>query len=148
MQFFNSIQDPMFLSNPQFKILQANKILCSFFEKTAEEVIGASCFEIIHKTKNPLHSCPHQNVLETKKPATSESRVRVLLGFMTLLPARVVLCGPRGGSFPSHREKRHFEALLPRKTRAEVFFLTCFSKVFYVGCSPSVPYPVGDHPTG
>ena len=65
---FNSITDLTSIHNIDFKIIRVNKSFANMFDRKPEEFVGKTCYEILHETKEPPESCPHRQVLETKKP--------------------------------------------------------------------------------
>jgi len=69
---FNSITDLISIHNLDFKIIRVNKAFTKRFGMKPEEVIGKSCYEILHGTKEPLDNCPHKKALETKKSQQME----------------------------------------------------------------------------
>ena len=69
---FNSITDLISIHNVDFKIIRVNKAFTNMFGMKPEEVIGKTCYEILHGTKEPPANCPHKKVLEAKKPQQTE----------------------------------------------------------------------------
>jgi len=53
-------------------LVKVNKAFAYFFKTKPEELVGKTCYEIVHGTKEPYSSCPHKQVLEMKKPSTAE----------------------------------------------------------------------------
>ncbi len=49
-----------------------NKAYADAFKMKPKELIGKTCYEIVHGTKQPCPDCPHKRTLETKEPATGE----------------------------------------------------------------------------
>jgi len=69
---FNSICDLVSIHDKDFKLVKVNKAFAYFFKTKPEELVGKTCYEIVHGTKEPYSSCPHKQVLEMKKPSTAE----------------------------------------------------------------------------
>ena len=69
---FDVISDLVSLHDANYKILKVNKAFTDTFHLTHEEVIGRQCYEIIHKTKEPLHHHPCKHALELKQTVISE----------------------------------------------------------------------------
>ncbi len=42
------------------------------FKAQPEQLVGKTCYEVVHKTDAPWPDCPHKRVMETGKPATVE----------------------------------------------------------------------------
>jgi len=76
LQYFhisiNTILDPLFIVNNKFEIIEANNPLLEEFQITRREVIGKSCYEIIHGLTKPCNgnnwTCPLKEVLELGVP--------------------------------------------------------------------------------
>jgi len=69
---FDSISDLASTHDKDFKITKANKALVHFANMRLEELLGKTCYEVIHGTKEPLPNCPHAKVMKTKRPVTKE----------------------------------------------------------------------------
>jgi PAS domain S-box-containing protein len=69
---FDSITDLVSIHDKDFKIIRVNKAYANAFKMKPRELIGRTCYEVVHETKEPWPSCPHKRALETKKPATVE----------------------------------------------------------------------------
>ena len=69
---FNSICDLVSIHDKDFKLVKVNKAFADFFKTKPEELVGKTCYEIVHGTKEPYSLCPHKQALETKKPSTAE----------------------------------------------------------------------------
>ena len=69
---FNSICDLVSIHDKDFKLVKVNKAFADFFKTKPEELVGKTCYEIVHGTKEHYSLCPHKQALETKKPSTAE----------------------------------------------------------------------------
>ena len=69
---FDSITDLVSIHDRDFKIIRVNKALADTFKTHPKELIGKTCYEVLHGTKESPTDCPHMQTLETKKPATAE----------------------------------------------------------------------------
>ena len=69
---FDSITDLVSIHDKDFKIIRVNKAYANAFKMKPRELIGRTCYEVVHETKEPWPSCPHKRALETKKPAMVE----------------------------------------------------------------------------
>jgi len=76
LQYFhisiNTTYDPLFIVNDKFEIIEVNNPLLEEFQIARKEVIGKSCYEIIHGLTKPCNSsnwtCPLKEVLELGVP--------------------------------------------------------------------------------
>ena len=69
---FDSITDMISIHDKNFKILRVNKALARVFKTEPRELIGKTCYELFHGTRQPCPNCPHTWTLKTKKPTTLE----------------------------------------------------------------------------
>jgi len=69
---FDSIVDPVSIHDKNFKLVRVNKAYADVFKMKPGELIGKTCYEVFHGTKEPPPNCPHKQTLETKKPHTAE----------------------------------------------------------------------------
>ncbi len=69
---FDSITDMVSIHDKDFKIVKANKSFAKAFKMELSEIIGKTCCELIHKTKEPPLFCPHIRTLGTGKPNCKE----------------------------------------------------------------------------
>lgn len=60
---FNSMTDPIMVLDRDHKILEANNAMLELFGQPQEEVLGQSCFCLVHKTESPIQDCPHSQML-------------------------------------------------------------------------------------
>ncbi|MDK1030847.1 MAG: PAS domain S-box protein, partial [Planctomycetia bacterium] len=69
---FDSITDLVSIQDKDFKLVRVNKAYAELFNMRPEELIGKTCCEMVHGTKEPLENCPHRQTLATGKPAVEE----------------------------------------------------------------------------
>ncbi|MFH1883127.1 MAG: DUF3365 domain-containing protein, partial [Planctomycetota bacterium] len=69
---FDSITDMVSIHDKDFKIVRANKSFAKAFNMKQEEIIGKTCYGLIHGTKEPPPYCPHIKTLATGKPNCAE----------------------------------------------------------------------------
>ena len=67
---FNSITDLVSIHDKDFKLVRVNKAFADTFKLKPEEIVGKTCYEIVHGTKEPPQFCPHKKILDTKKTHT------------------------------------------------------------------------------
>jgi len=61
---FNALTDLIAIVDRDFKIVRANKAMAERLGMTPDEVIGLTCYEEIHGTKEPPPYCPHVKLLD------------------------------------------------------------------------------------
>ena len=69
---FNSITDLVSIHDKDFKLVRANEAFADTYKMKPEELIGKTCYEIVHGTKEPPAECPHKQTLDTKEPHRAE----------------------------------------------------------------------------
>ncbi len=69
---FDSITDLVSIHNKDFKLIRVNKAFANSLNMKPEELIGKTCYQMIHGTTEPVPSCPHMKTLKTKEPARGE----------------------------------------------------------------------------
>jgi PAS domain S-box-containing protein len=71
-QTFNTIRDMIMIMDREFRIVQANDAVMRFFGLPREEIIGAQCFRLMHKTEEPIDVCPFKKMMATKSHEETE----------------------------------------------------------------------------
>ena len=69
---FDSITDLVSILDKDSKLIRVNKAFADIFKMKPKELLGKTCYEMIHGTNEPPTYCPHQETLRTKRPATTE----------------------------------------------------------------------------
>jgi PAS domain S-box-containing protein len=69
---FDSITDLISIHDNNNRIIRVNKAVADMLKTTPKELIGKSCHELMHGTKEPPLNCPHMVTLRTGKPASVE----------------------------------------------------------------------------
>jgi PAS domain S-box-containing protein len=64
---FDSISDMVSIHGKDFKIVRANESLAKILNMKPSEIIGKTCYELIHGTEKPPPFCPHVKALDTGK---------------------------------------------------------------------------------
>ncbi len=85
---FDSIPDPIFILDTNFRIVKANRATARALGKNINEILGKKCYEVIHETDEPPPECPHKKLLKDKKPHTGEVFEKNLggLNIVTTIP--------------------------------------------------------------
>ncbi|MBN1869194.1 MAG: PAS domain-containing protein [Candidatus Omnitrophica bacterium] len=69
---FDSIHDLVSIHDKNYKFVRVNQAFADQFNMKQKNVIGKTCYELVHGTEGPPPQCPHRRTLETKKPQHSE----------------------------------------------------------------------------
>jgi len=69
---FDSITDLVSICDKDFRLVRVNKAFADVAKKKPKELIGKHCYEIVHRTNEPMPNCPHKKTTKTKKPAAAE----------------------------------------------------------------------------
>ena len=67
---FDAIDDAISLLSVEGEILRCNKAMASFLKKPFVEIIGFTCWELVHKTDKPIPDCPVLRMRETRQRET------------------------------------------------------------------------------
>ncbi|HFD39977.1 MAG TPA: PAS domain-containing protein, partial [Anaerolineae bacterium] len=69
---FDAIADGISIHDTDFRIVRANRALAERLGRSAEELIGQTCYRLFHQTDAPIPECPHAQALVTGQPHTVE----------------------------------------------------------------------------
>ena len=69
---FDSITDMISIHDKDFKILRVNMAFAKAFKMHPRDVIGKTCYELMHGSDKPCAFCPHQHTLDNKRSALIE----------------------------------------------------------------------------
>jgi len=75
-QTFDSVRDPIWISDSEFGILQANSATEQLCGCSAAELVGRRCWELVHGSTGPIRGCPGLRVKETLTPDTCQIYVK------------------------------------------------------------------------
>ena len=64
---FDAIKDSIILTDGEFKIIQANLAASQLFGRPLDQVIGKTCWQLVHGTDHPPKDCPLEKAKTTKK---------------------------------------------------------------------------------
>ena len=67
---FDSITDLVSIHDKNFRLVRVNKAFANSLKMEPSELIGKTCYELVHKTNEPPPNCPHVKTLATKEPVT------------------------------------------------------------------------------
>jgi len=62
---FDAINDAVYLLDTEGKILQCNKATSDLLGKPSTEIVGGTCWELMHGTSEPIEGCPIVRMKET-----------------------------------------------------------------------------------
>jgi len=69
---FDSITDLVSIHDKDFRLVRVNKAFADALNMKPEELVGKTCYQVIHGTNDPVPNCPHMKTLKTKKTAIGE----------------------------------------------------------------------------
>ncbi|MBW1834553.1 MAG: PAS domain-containing protein [Deltaproteobacteria bacterium] len=69
---FDAINDAVCLLDMNGKILRCNKAMESLLQKSSKEIIGGTCWKLVHGTDKPIKGCP---IVRMKKTLCRETLV-------------------------------------------------------------------------
>ena len=64
---FDATKDSVILTDGDFKIIQANLAASQLFGRSLDEIIGKTCYQLLHGTDRPPKECPLAKAKKTKK---------------------------------------------------------------------------------
>ena len=69
---FDAISDLISIHDSNYKITRVNRAFAKVFKMEPKELIGKTCYEVVHGESEPPLHCPHKRALETGKPEAAE----------------------------------------------------------------------------
>jgi len=69
---FDSIQNPLFILDLDFKVIRVNAPALAFLNLPAEKVVGRHCYSLLHGTKEPPEICLVPTMKKTKRHERTE----------------------------------------------------------------------------
>ncbi len=69
---FDSIPDPVYILDKDFRFVKANKASAVMLKVKLEDLMGKTCYEIVHMGDKPWPNCPLQHALRDGKTYTAE----------------------------------------------------------------------------
>jgi PAS domain S-box-containing protein len=69
---FDSIVDPISIVDKDLRIIKSNRSFADSIDKEPKQLIGQTCYEVLHSRKDPCPHCPQPIALETKTTAITE----------------------------------------------------------------------------
>ncbi|MBI5207505.1 MAG: PAS domain-containing protein, partial [Candidatus Firestonebacteria bacterium] len=66
-KIFDVMDEAIFIIDNEFNIVRANKNLYQLTNFSETDILNKKCFEIIHKSNNPIETCPYIKILKSKK---------------------------------------------------------------------------------
>jgi PAS domain S-box-containing protein len=67
---FDSITDLISIQDRDYRLVRVNKAFANTLNMKQEELVGKTCYQVVHNTNKPVSNCPHMETMRTKKPAT------------------------------------------------------------------------------
>jgi PAS domain S-box-containing protein len=87
---FDSVADPIFILDSNDRILRLNHAAAHLLKRRPQEVLGETCYRLIHGTEAPPDFCPHHITLKTGKPAKTVVEEPYLGGFYEIATTPIV----------------------------------------------------------
>jgi two-component system, cell cycle sensor histidine kinase and response regulator CckA len=72
---FDAVPDMIFILDREQRIVRCNQTASQWLEVNPQEVLGQSCYKLVHGTDLPPDFCPHLESLSTRKLAQREVKV-------------------------------------------------------------------------
>lgn len=69
---FDAISDWISIHDEKFKITRVNRAFAKAFKTEPKELIGKTCYELVHGTKEPWPDCPHERALKIRNSTRKE----------------------------------------------------------------------------
>jgi PAS domain S-box-containing protein len=69
---FDSTTNMISIHDKDFKLTRVNMAFAEAFHMQPKELIGRTCYQVVHGTDRPIAGCPCAKTLATKQPATAE----------------------------------------------------------------------------
>jgi PAS domain S-box-containing protein len=70
---FDSISDMLSIHDKDFKIARVNKAFAKALNMQPNQLIGKTCYKMMHGTEEPPPGCPHRQTLKTGEPVGIET---------------------------------------------------------------------------
>ena len=69
---FDSITDLVSIQDKDCRMVKVNKAYADAFKKKPQELLGRTCYKLVHGTDRPIQNCPHQRTIQSGKPSREE----------------------------------------------------------------------------
>lgn len=69
---FDAVSDSILIINHDFKITQANIAVTRLLERPLDEIIGRTCWEVVHNMRKPPSQCPLKKACKSKQHEETE----------------------------------------------------------------------------
>ncbi len=90
---FDSLAEPVMILDKDSRIIDCNLATEKLLSMTRDEILGKKCYEIVHKTSEPIKGCPFVKLCKTGEPTTIEMEV----GGRTLIVSVSPVIDDKGG---------------------------------------------------
>ncbi|MFO7863980.1 MAG: PAS domain S-box protein, partial [Salinivirgaceae bacterium] len=68
----DATQAMLIVMDKNHNLLDANRSVLQFTEKTKDEIVGKKCYEVMHQLFDPVYGCPLKQSLASKMPAHTD----------------------------------------------------------------------------
>ncbi len=72
---FDTVMDAVCLLDNEHRIIRCNQAMTELFPEYGRTMLGKHCWEVLHKTKNPLNICPVNKVRASLKRESIEYKI-------------------------------------------------------------------------
>ena len=73
---FDALKEPIFILDLNQKIIQCNQATLKMFKKSSpDEIIGQSCYELVHCRSQPVDWCPVMRMIKTNRRESSFNQI-------------------------------------------------------------------------
>jgi PAS domain S-box-containing protein len=69
---FDGVADAVFVLDAQQRITRCNKAAATLFGESVEQIVGRHCFDIVHKTRQPIPECPIARMKRSRQRESME----------------------------------------------------------------------------
>lgn len=81
---FDAVPDLIAIIDKDFKIIRTNKALSNRLGRDVKELVGKSCYEILHCSEEPVCNCPHVKTIKDAKIHSIEEHSNILNGYFII----------------------------------------------------------------
>jgi PAS domain S-box-containing protein len=110
---FNAVPDLIMILDNEHRIVRANKAMADRLHCSPEDLVGSTCYEIVHGTETPPAFCPHARLLADGLEHRGEAEVAFLGGYF------LVSVSPLHGSDGSPGGSVHVAREITKRKGAE-----------------------------
>ena len=69
---FDAIADLVFINDTNFRLVRVNRSFANALNMKPAELVGKTCYQVVHGTNECVPHCPYMKTLETKEPTIGD----------------------------------------------------------------------------